>query len=151
MLCATRTLVLTGSWPPLLSDRQDVGCTFTSLRLWFLSCQSCFFLLCLHSLVLLKNFSYDGVILSTEGQEHMELEKGCLLLHLLLYPPYSFTINLLFLSTFILPSRHALHDLPYLYHSSSMFFPLVSVLCSFRDLLRRGDLAWVTDSWARIH
>lgn len=69
-LKATRALVLTGSRPLLLSDRQDVGCTFIRPRLWFLSCHSCLFsALLLHSARLLKCFSCDGAC-------HSILEEG---------------------------------------------------------------------------
>lgn len=65
----------------------------------------------------------EPVILSTEGQESVEVEKVSLLLYLLLYPPYSSTIYQLLLPTFILPFCNTLHDLPHLHHPS-MFFPL---------------------------
>lgn len=58
-----RALVLTGSRPPLLSDRQDVWSTFINPRLWFLCRHSCLFsALLLHSALLLKYVSPPPVM-----------------------------------------------------------------------------------------
>lgn len=107
-----RALVLTGSRPPLLSDRQDVGSTFISPRLWFLCRRSCLFSdMPLHSAMLLKYFPYDGACHRLKEERVRRLKRwaySCT--HTSTHPP---PIHPLILPTFPLPSLcHAHHDLP---------------------------------------
>lgn len=158
-----RALVLTGSRPPLLSDRQDVWSTFISPRLWFLCRRSCLFsALLLRSALLLKYVSppvMEAVILSGLGVEK-EGRGGWKGEHApaLTPPPASF-INrssiFLILPTFIPPSCPLSRTSWFTLHHPSVLLPFFQLHSSAGSqgflLSRRRDSVWVTDSWARIH
>lgn len=160
-----RALVLTGSRPPLLSDRQDVWSTFISPRLWFLCRHSCLFsALLLHSALLLKyvsppppwwrlSFHLDWETRRRGGGvwkgEHAPA----------LTPPPTLFINrssiFRILPTFIPPSFPLSRTSWFTFHHPSVLLPFFQFHSSAGSqgflLSRRRDLVWVTDSWARIH
>ena len=157
-----RALVLTGSRPPLLSDRQDVWSTFISPRLWFLCRHSCLFsALLLHSALLLKYVSpCDGAChsISTERRKGGGLKRrarSCTDSSTrLVHQSFIHLSDPSHLHPSLPPSLcHALHDLPSTTPPRSFPFSNFIPPQDLRDFCssRRRDLVWVTDSWARIH
>ncbi len=141
----------------LLSDSQDVGGTFITLRLWFLFCCSCLFsALPLNWAELLNYFSlWWSLSLYPEwGRREWRGGKMCLLLGFLFHPPYSSTTH---------PSINPSHLHPSLPLSrTSWFSPHHPRFFSFLDFLPlhvlgnfllsgRREVVWVTDSWASTH